>query len=169
MSSPSSFPACLDGVWRLVAEDCEDDGQCRFSSLRFRRLGWVCVSFSPGFYILSPSVLRWRDKDDGGADPRLCVVPLLFLSFSVSLFFFFFVLLVPFSVQFLLCSLRVLGSLPVFSPRLRFLALLALLFFLSSSFCSRVFFSPFSLDSAFFFLLFVLPVFLFFSVAFSCL
>ena len=103
----------------------------------------------------------------------LILVSVSFLCFfSPSRFhcsFFFFVLLVPFSVQFLLCSLRVLGSLPVFSPRLRFLALLALLFFLSSSFCSRVFFSPFSLDSAFFFLLFVLPVFLFFSVAFSCL
>ena len=79
---------CCLWFWRLVAEDCEDDGSCRFLSLRFRPLGWVCVSFAPGFYILSPSVLRWWDKDDGGADPRLCVVPLLFLSFSVSLFFF---------------------------------------------------------------------------------
>ena len=34
------------------------------------------------FQILSPSVLRWRNKDDGGAAPRLCVVPLLFSPLS---------------------------------------------------------------------------------------
>jgi hypothetical protein len=110
VSSPffcDSLFCCL-WFWRLVAEDCEDDGQCQFSSLRFRPLGWVCVSYAPGFYILSPSVLRWRDKDDGGADPRLCVVPLLFLCFSVSLLFFsvLFVLCPPSS--FLSCSSAVL-------------------------------------------------------------
>jgi len=41
------------------------------------------------FYIFSPLVLSWRDKDDGGAAPRLCVIPLLFsplnfFSFPVS-------------------------------------------------------------------------------------
>jgi len=69
VSSPffcDSLFCCL-WFWRLVAEDCEDDGQCWFSSLRFRPLVWACVSYAPGFYILSPSVLRWRDKDDGGA------------------------------------------------------------------------------------------------------
>ncbi|KAI5557064.1 hypothetical protein POPTR_018G094050v4 [Populus trichocarpa] len=29
---------CCLWFWRLVAEDCEDDGQCQFSSLRFRSL-----------------------------------------------------------------------------------------------------------------------------------
>jgi hypothetical protein len=45
------------------------------------------------FYIFLPSVLRWRDKDDGGAAPRLCVVPLLFSPLS-----FFFILSLPFSL-----------------------------------------------------------------------
>ena len=69
VSSPffcDSLFCCL-WFWRLVAEDCEDDGQCWFSSLRFRPLVWACVSYALGFYILSPSVLRWRDKDDGGS------------------------------------------------------------------------------------------------------
>ena len=43
------FLVCCLWFWRLVAEDCEDDGQRRFSCLRFRPMDWVCVSFSPGF------------------------------------------------------------------------------------------------------------------------
>ena len=43
----------------------------------------ICSSF----HILSPSVLRWRDKDNGGANSGLCVVPLLF---SPSLFLCYF-------------------------------------------------------------------------------
>jgi len=61
-------------------------------------LFWPVRLLCSWFYILSPSVLRWRDKDDGGVDPRLCVVPLLF---SPSLFrCFFFLCYSPFSVAF---------------------------------------------------------------------
>lgn len=61
-------------------------------------LFWPVRILCSWFYILSTSVLRWWDKDDGGADPRLCVLPLLF---SPSLFrCFFFPVLFP-----LLCGL----------------------------------------------------------------
>jgi len=142
MSSPSSFPVCLDGDKGLRC--CWLNGSSLLCVFSFSSLCWAClpslfcfssVLFScfwffvllplvleagcwrlwrrwsmpvlvsalssasvfslnlhllcSWFYILSPSVLRWRDKDDGGADPRLCVVPLLF-SPSLFLCFFFF-------------------------------------------------------------------------------
>jgi len=55
-------------------------------------LFWPVRLLCSWFYILSTSVLRWRDKDDGGADPRLCVLPLLF---SPSLFRCFFSCVIP--------------------------------------------------------------------------
>jgi hypothetical protein len=81
----------------LVAEDCEDDGQCRFSSLCFHPLVFFSGFTSPLLLVLyfvahvlemkerrqwwcrlsmvfgSRSFFFCRDEDNGRADPRLCV------------------------------------------------------------------------------------------------
>ena len=53
---------CCLWFWRLVAEDCEDDGQCQFSSLRFRSLVFFFSEFASPF-VRSPVVFDiYRQK-----------------------------------------------------------------------------------------------------------
>jgi len=87
VSSPffcDSLFCCL-WFWRLVAEDCEDDGQRRFSSLCFRPMGWVCVSFAPGFRFCHLQFWDEGTKTMVG----LLLVSVSFLCFSLPSVLFF--------------------------------------------------------------------------------